>query len=148
MAHPAHPRVAVGALVVDRSRILLVKRRNPPDAGHWAVPGGKVRLGEGLKEAVAREVKEETGLDVLVGDLAGVVEKVVRDDGGSVVFHYVVVDYHATLAPTTTWDETAPASDALDVAWCPLDELERWNLSPTTWQLFRDPSKLFGGRDQ
>ena len=86
------PIVAVGALVFDGDgRVLLVERGNPPGAGLWSVPGGKVERGETLAQAVAREVREETGLVVEVGALACVVERIT--DG----YHFVILDYHARV---------------------------------------------------
>lgn len=84
------PTVAVGAIVFDAGgRVLLVERGSPPGAGLWSVPGGKLEAGETLAQAVAREVREETGLIVEVGALACVVERIT--DG----YHYVILDYHA-----------------------------------------------------
>jgi len=84
------PTVAVGAIVFDRDgRVLLVERGSPPGAGLWSVPGGKVEAGETLAQAVAREVREETGMIVEVGALACVVERMGDD------YHYVILDYHA-----------------------------------------------------
>jgi 8-oxo-dGTP diphosphatase len=86
------PTVAVGALVFDGDgRVLLVERGNPPGAGLWSVPGGRVETGETLAQAVAREVREETGLVVEVGALACVVERIT--DG----YHFVILDYHARV---------------------------------------------------
>lgn len=84
------PVCAVGAIVLDaEGRVLLVRRARPPGAGLWTVPGGKLEPGETLAQAVAREVREETGLVVEVGALACVVERI--GDG----YHYVILDYCA-----------------------------------------------------
>ncbi len=84
------PVVAVGAFVFDaEGRVLLVERARPPGAGLWSVPGGKLEPAETLAQAVAREVREETGLTVEVGPLACVVERI--GDG----FHFVILDYLA-----------------------------------------------------
>ncbi|MBA3394168.1 MAG: NUDIX hydrolase [Deltaproteobacteria bacterium] len=86
------PTVAVGGIVFDDAgRVLLVERGRPPGVGLWTVPGGKLELGETLAQAVAREVREETGLVVEVGALACVVERV--GEG----YHYVILDYLARV---------------------------------------------------
>ena len=86
------PRVGVGAFVFDaQGRVLLVERGQPPAAGRWTVPGGKLERGETLAQAVAREVREETGLVVEVGPLACVAESIGDD------FHYVILDYLARV---------------------------------------------------
>jgi ADP-ribose pyrophosphatase YjhB (NUDIX family) len=84
------PTVAVGGFVFDpEGRVLLVERGTPPGEGLWSVPGGKLEPGETLVQAVAREVREETGLVVEVGTLACVVERMGDD------YHYVILDYLA-----------------------------------------------------
>jgi len=86
------PQVAVGAIVFDEAgRVLLVERGRPPGVGLWSVPGGKLEYGETLAQAVAREVREETGLVVEVGALACVVERMGDDH------HYVILDYMARV---------------------------------------------------
>jgi ADP-ribose pyrophosphatase YjhB (NUDIX family) len=86
------PEVAVGAIVFDEAgRVLLVERGRPPGVGLWTVPGGRVERGEKLAEAVAREVREETGLEIEVGELAAVVERMGGDH------HFVILDYVARV---------------------------------------------------
>jgi ADP-ribose pyrophosphatase YjhB (NUDIX family) len=88
----APPEVAVGAIVFDADhRVQLVERGRAPSAGLWSVPGGRLEPGETLAQAVAREVREETGLVVEVGALARVVERI--GDG----HHYVILDYVARV---------------------------------------------------
>ena len=92
--YPARPIVGVGGIVVDGGgRVLLVKRATEPLIGRWSLPGGVVDVGETLAAAVMREVKEETGLDVEVGPLVEVIDRIVRDADGRVVYHYVLIDY-------------------------------------------------------
>jgi 8-oxo-dGTP diphosphatase len=80
--YPSVPRVGVGAVVLDASRVLLVRRGKPPLAGKWSLPGGLLELGETTAEAARREVAEECGLTVRVGEVAGILDRVVRDAEG------------------------------------------------------------------
>ena len=108
------PTVAVGAFVFDREgRVLLVERGTPPAQGLWSVPGGKLEMNETLAQAVAREVREETGLVVEVGALACVVERM------SEGYHYVILDYLAR----PIGGALAPASDVRAARWVTSDDL-------------------------
>lgn len=114
MTAPALPVVAVGAFVFDADgRVLLIERGAPPGVGLWTLPGGKLEMNETLAQAVAREVREETGLVVEVGGLACVVERMTEG------YHYVILDYLARPIGGTL----APASDVRDARWVTSDEL-------------------------
>jgi mutator protein MutT len=115
---PDHPLVSVGAAIVQDGRVLLVKRANPPLQGAWSLPGGRVELGETLSEAVSREVREETGLEVAVGPVIEVLERIERHQD-HIAFHYVIIDY----ACRVVGGELACGSDASDTRWARLDEL-------------------------
>jgi len=117
--YPEHPRVGVGAVVLHGTSVLLVKRGRAPGAGKWSLPGGLVHLGETTREAVVREVAEECGLAITVADVAGVVDRVVRDETGRIRYHYVLVDYLAF--PDST--RVAPGSDAAEVQWIEIDRV-------------------------
>ncbi len=112
---PPPPVVAVGAVCVDRGRLLLVRRGRPPGGGAWALPGGRLEPGETLEEAVARELAEETGLTGRVGALCGVAERV--GEG----FHYVILDYWVEEVAGTP----VAGDDATEAAWASLADLER-----------------------
>jgi 8-oxo-dGTP diphosphatase len=122
---PAQPVVGVGAVVVDGGRVLLVKRGHPPLKGEWSLPGGTVELGETLEAAVAREVLEETGLEVSVGQVVEVLDRVDRAPDGRIEYHFVIVDY----ACTVRGGSIASGSDAEDARWVPIRELPAYRLT-------------------
>jgi mutator protein MutT len=124
---PDRPIVGVGAVIVDRGRVLLVKRGQEPLKGEWSLPGGAVEVGEALHDAVVREVREETGLDVLVGPVVEVLDRVHRTTDGRVEFHFVIVDYLCTVAGGTV----AHGSDAADACWARFEDLPKYSLTPT-----------------
>jgi 8-oxo-dGTP diphosphatase len=134
--YPARPWIAVGVVVVRDGKVLLVQRGKEPGRGLWAVPGGMVDLGETSQAAAAREAKEETGLDVEVGEVFWVADAIRRDAAGRVVYHNVIVDYLA-YAPT---GDPVCADDAMDVRWCGPDELGEIEPTPSMWPLLE---KLF-----
>ncbi len=116
---PQAPLVGVGAVVVDEGRVLLVCRGSEPLKGHWTLPGGMLEVGETLAAGVAREVREETGLDVEPIELVEVLDRIHRE-GDRVRFHYVIVDYLCRV----TGGELRAASDADAVRWA---EHAEWN---------------------
>lgn len=117
--YPEHPIVAVGVLLLDGDRVLLVKRARPPQVGRWTVPGGGVELGETLEAAALRELAEETGLACTLGPLVELLDRVVRDSDGRIEFHYVILDFLGTL-PT---GDLRVGSDAGEARWVRFDEL-------------------------
>ena len=132
------PRVAVGGVIFDdKDRVLLVKRKNPPNQGMWAIPGGKVKFGETINEAIRRELKEETSLDVKPTKLLAVVE-IIKEG-----FHYVILDYICEVIG----GELRPSSDALDARFLSLEEIKREKVSPTTVEMLEKYFKIRGGDD-
>ena len=129
--YPDEPRLAVGGVVIKDDRVLLVRRGKPPAFGEWAIPGGSVELGESLKQAVERELREETGITVRAGEICHTFEAVKRDDDGRVRFHYVIIDLMAEYIS----GEPVPASDATEAAWLTLAELKDRNINATTLEL-------------
>lgn len=114
------PQVAVGAVVVRDDALLMVRRARDPGAGLWSLPGGRVERGEYLADAVRREVTEETGLDITVGNLVGIFE-VIGDP------HYVILDFFARVDGAA---DPQPSGDATEVRWVPLDEVEELECTP------------------
>lgn len=122
---PERPILGVGAVIVKDGCVLLVRRAHEPLKGEWSLPGGAVETGEILHEAVAREVREETGLEVSVGPLVDVVDRVHHAPDGRVMYHFVVVDYVCTPIGGTL----APASDAAEVCWVGRADLASYGVS-------------------
>ena len=117
--------IGVGAVIVEQNRVLLIRRGQPPLLGEWSLPGGVLECGETLREAVAREAREETGLVVETDEMLGVYERVIRDDEGRVRYHYVLIDF---LCRPVSGDLNA-GSDVADVRWFTRDELPALNLA-------------------
>jgi len=93
--YPDRPILAVGALVVREGKVLLAKRRLEQNRGLWSLPGGIVHSGEALKAALARELREECGIEVAVEEIGEVVERIIPDAEGRTRCHYVILDYRA-----------------------------------------------------
>jgi len=90
---PEIPLVGVGAIIIEASRVLLVKRAHPPLQAQWSIPGGVLEIGEMIREAAVREAREETGLVVEPEDLLGVYDRILRDIDERVQYHYVLIDF-------------------------------------------------------
>lgn len=120
-----HVTVAVGAVIVQDERLLLVQRANDPGAGRWAVPGGHVEPGETLAEAARREVLEETGLEVTVGDIAWVGESI--GPGDPPAWHFAIVDFWATPGGGSL----VAGGDAAVAEWVPIERLGNWPIVDT-----------------
>jgi mutator protein MutT len=135
---PDRPIVGVGAVIIDGDRVLLVRRANEPLKGEWSLPGGAVELGETLREAIAREVLEETGLSVEVGPVVDVLDRIRVDDDSRVRFHYVLVDF--VCRPVG--GALSCASDADDAAWARLDDLQAYRVAEATVSVIRDAFRI------
>ena len=114
------PTVGVGGIVIRDGALLMVQRGRDPGRGLWSVPGGRVERGEYLTDALVREVREETGVTVEVGDLLGIYEVIGAE-------HYVVLDYAAEpVGPA----EPVAAGDAAQARWVGLEEVRALRCTP------------------
>jgi 8-oxo-dGTP diphosphatase len=125
---PENPLVGVGAVIVQENRVLLIRRGQAPLLGEWSLPGGVLECGETLREAIIREVREETGLTVETGEMLGVYERITRNEDRRVRYHYVLIDF---LCRPVSGDLKA-ASDAADVRWFAPEQLDALKLRPDT----------------
>jgi 8-oxo-dGTP diphosphatase len=135
-AYPDRPIVAVGAVIVDAGRVLLVRRGQEPLKGEWSLPGGAVEVGETLEAALVREVREETSLDVVVGPVVEVLDSIRRDPDGRAQYHYVIVDYACRVRAGTP-TAAVRGTDADDVQWVPVEELDRYRVTTTAIAVIR-----------
>lgn len=131
MSASARPALAVGAVVVDGERLLLVQRDRAPGSGTWAVPGGHVEAGETLAEAVTRELREETGIEGMCGALIGWSELI--DVGDQT--HVVVLDFEVTLLASS---DPVAGGDARDARWVPLGDVGELHLAPGLAEFLHD----------
>lgn len=111
--------------MVDGDRLLLIQRGRDPGRGLWAVPGGKVRLGETIRRAAEREVQEETGLVVELGDVIWAGESI--GPGSPPAWHYVLTDFIGR----PVGGRLSPGDDAADARWVTIEEALDLPLTPT-----------------
>ena len=138
--YPSRPIVGVGGVAFVGGRVLLIKRRFEPLAGRWSLPGGVLELGETLAEGLAREMKEETGLDVVVGPVVDVFDRITRDAEGRARFHYVLVD----LLCSVRAGAPVAGSDVSEVTLAEPGDLARYDLTPKTIEVIARAKALAG----
>lgn len=136
--YPDRPVAAVGAVVLDGDRVLLVKRGHAPLEGEWSLPGGAVHVGETLEHAIAREILEETCLEVEVGPVVDVLNRISHDAEGRVEYHYVLIDYLCR----PTGGTLRRASDAVAAEWAGLDDLDRYGVAGLARAVIRKAASL------
>jgi 8-oxo-dGTP diphosphatase len=134
--YPDQPIVGVGAVILDEGKILLEKRKNQPGRGKWTIPGGLVDLGERLEHAVVREVEEETCLKCVKDEnprLIDVVDNIELEEDGKVKYHFVIIDYSVKVRGNVF----KAASDAEELRWVPLGNVEKYDLTSSFRAFFR-----------
>jgi ADP-ribose pyrophosphatase YjhB (NUDIX family) len=131
--YPEHPIIGVGAVIIEGSRVLLVRRDTEPLRGEWSVPGGMLELGEKLRDGVRREALEETGVTVEPGEVLDVFDSIFTDGLGKTQYHYVLVDY--LCRPIS--GEAQAGSDVSEVRWVSLEALPAMGLRESIEQVVR-----------
>ena len=126
--YPTRPFLGVGALIFEGRNILLVERAKEPLKGYWSIPGGIVEAGERLEDAVRREVREETGLEIEPLAMFEIFERIMPDSEARPEYHYVLLDYICRVVG----GQLAAASDVSKVAWVPEQSLSEYRLTEGT----------------
>lgn len=136
--YPDRPFIGVGVIVFRDDDVLLIRRSKPPNKGGISLPGGGQDLGETVREAARREVREETGLEVEVTHLVDVVDVIHGDVAGRTKFHYTLVDFVAE------WVSGVPVAgdDAAEAFWVPLAEIGALKLWSETERVIRKAAAL------
>jgi 8-oxo-dGTP diphosphatase len=136
--YPERPMVGIGGVVIYEERALLIRRGSEPLLGQWSIPGGSLELGETLVEGVARELLEETGVQVKVGAMIEIFERIFTETPGRVGdgverprYHYVIVDYLCERIS----GEARAGGDAVEVAWAREEELDGFGMTLTAMRV-------------
>jgi len=126
--YPSRPIPAVAAVIIRNGQVLLSLRGNEPNKGKWGIPGGVVEVGEKIEEALIREVKEETGVDVKPLKRVAIFDSIRRDAEGKVQYHYILFEYLCEYVS----GELRRGDDALDVKWVKISELHTLDIMELT----------------
>ncbi|MDH3702034.1 MAG: NUDIX hydrolase [Alphaproteobacteria bacterium] len=131
--YPDRPIVGVGAVIWRGDELLLIQRGKAPRYGSWSLPGGRQELGETVRDAILREIREETALEVEIVGLIDVVDSLTHEADGRVRFHYTLVDF------TVEWraGKAVAGSDAAGVRWVHPDTLDDYKLWDETLRIIR-----------
>src|SRR3972149_5676141 len=111
--YPTRPICGVGVVVKKDDAVLLIQRGRAPRLGEWTVPGGAVELGESLRAAARREIREECGIEIELGEILDAFEWLLRDDSGKIQYHYIIIDFAGRYAA----GDLRPGDDVMDARW-------------------------------
>ncbi len=138
-SYPKTPLVGVGVLTFNsEQKILLVQRGNEPAKSLWSLPGGLVELGERVRDAGIREVKEECNIDIEPLDVISVVDLILQDSDGKVKYHYVLIDYLAKFIS----GELRPQSDVIAAEWFSQQQLAELDIPEVTREVIEKAFKM------
>jgi len=144
--YPDRPIVAVGAAVCRDGRVLIVRRGKAPSKGVWTVPGGAVDLGETMRQAAAREVQEECGIQIAVGEVVGILDNIVRAQAGQgpagILYHYAIVDFAAQYVS----GGLTPSEELMDAAWVYPTELDAYRVPAKAQEVLLKALALYGSQ--
>ncbi|HXT87546.1 MAG TPA: NUDIX hydrolase [Verrucomicrobiae bacterium] len=140
--YPQRPIIAVGGVVIQGARVLLIRRGQPPLEGRWSIPGGILEIGETITAAIERELKEETGVSVRVLGLLEIYEKVLRDSDNRAQYHFVILDYMCEFVEGTA----EAAGDVTDTAWVAEEGLEKLQLTSAALRVVKKAFALAARR--
>jgi 8-oxo-dGTP diphosphatase len=141
--YPQAPVCAVGAIVFRGDSVLLIQRGKPPAQGKWSIPGGAVRLGETLEDAVIRELREEVKLEVRPVGVGKVIDRIYTDSEGKIAYHYVIIDY---VCEAGTGQPQA-GSDASDAGFLEIEKLDGMDMTEGSAEVIRDVHRRWRGKD-
>ena len=133
-SYPQAPVCAVGAIVFRGDAVLLIQRGKLPAQGKWSIPGGAVRLGETLEDAVTRELREEVKMDVKPLWVGKVVDRIYTDSEGKIAYHYVIIDYVCEAGA----GQPQTGSDASDAGFFEIQKLDEMDMTEGTAEVIRE----------
>jgi 8-oxo-dGTP diphosphatase len=136
--YPDYPIAGVGVVVWKDDKVLLIQRGRPPREGEWSLPGGRQKLGETTRETALREVREEAGIEIVVGYLLDVIDSIVPDGHGRIRYHYTLTDFDAEWRA----GEAVPGGDAVAVEWADPADLTRYRLWSETLRVIALSAEL------
>jgi 8-oxo-dGTP diphosphatase len=136
--YPNRPIAAVGVLIQDKDKVLLIKRGTEPGEGSWSIPGGMIELGETAREAGKREVEEEIGLKVELNQVIGVFDRIFLDNNGAVESHYVIMDFLGHPVGGVV----KPTQEAKSYKWVRIDEADSFPTSEDIKRMIRNLNEV------
>ena len=136
--YPSRPFIGVGVVVLKEEMALLIRRGKPPKQGEWSLPGGSQNVGETVRETAAREVREETGVEIKEAHFLEVIDAIIPDRDGRTKYHYTLIDFVAEWAA----GEAVAADDAEHAEWVSLNRLDELELWEKTRRVIRKAARL------
>jgi len=118
------PILSAGGIIIIDDKVVIVKRKTEPDSGKWTIPGGAINVGEKIRDGLRREIFEETALEVKVGNLIDIAEKIFKDNEGKIIYHYVILDYICKYISGSM----KASSDAEELMLVKMDDLDKFEL--------------------